>query len=86
MVFSGCAGTRAGIASERMTSPDRTVADLRWDLERLVSDLFESDSRGTIPALEIERRDGQLVICAQVPGPAGEDAPIGLELRLASAA
>lgn len=69
-----------------MTSPGRAAPDLRWDLERLVSDLFESDSRGTIPALEIERRDGQLVICAQVPGAAGEDSPIGLELRLATAA
>ena len=69
-----------------MTSPGRAVPDLRWDLERLVSDLCESDSRGAIQAIEIERRDGQLVIYAQVPGAAGEDAPIGLELRLATAA
>lgn len=68
-----------------MTSADTTGPDLRQDVERLVSDLFESDSRGTIPALGIERRDGQLVICAQVPGEAREDAPISLELRFASA-
>ena len=65
-----------------MTS-SRDVRELREDLERLVSDLFECDSRGAIPALEIDRRDDQLVIYARVPAAVPGDAPIGVELRLA---
>ena len=48
-----------------------------------MTDLFECDSRGAIRALEIDRRDDQLVICAQVPAAVPGDAPIGVELRLA---
>lgn len=60
-----------------------SVTELRRDLERLVSNLFECDSRGAIPALEIDRRNDQLVIYAQVPGAAPGDAAVGVELRLA---
>jgi len=38
-----------------MTSPD-TVPELRHGLERLVIDLFESDRRGVIQALEEDLR------------------------------
>lgn len=65
-----------------MTSPDITVPELRHELERLVIDLFESDRRGVIPALEINRRDGQLVVYARLPGVTSGEAPMGVEIRL----
>ena len=65
-----------------MTSPDTTVPELRHELERLVIDLFESDRRGVIPALEINRRDGQLVVYARLPGVTSGEAPMGIEIRL----
>ena len=65
-----------------MTSPSPTIEELRHDLERLVMDLFESDLRGAIPALEITRRNGQLVVYARLPGTAAGDAPMGVEVRL----
>jgi hypothetical protein len=45
-------------------------------------DLFESDRRGAIPALEINRRNGQLVVYARLPGTTAGDAPMGVEVRL----
>jgi hypothetical protein len=65
-----------------MTSPSPTVEELRHGLERLVFDLFESDRRGSIPALQINRRDGQLVVYARLPGTTAGDAPMGVEVRL----
>jgi hypothetical protein len=65
-----------------MTSPSPTVEELRHGLERLVFDLFESDRRGAIPALEINRRDGQLVVYARLPGRTAGDAPMAVEVRL----
>ena len=65
-----------------MTSPDTTVPELRHELERLVIDLFESDRRGVIPALEINRRDGQLVVYARLPAMTSGEAPMGVEIRL----
>lgn len=66
-----------------MTSPDTTVPELRHGLERLVIDLFESDRRGVIPALEVNRRDdGQLVVYARLPGVTSGEAPMGVEIRL----
>ncbi len=68
---------------ESMTSPDRTVPELRHELERLVIDLFEGDRRGVIPALELDRRDdGQLVVYARLPGVTSDEAPMGVEIRL----
>jgi HSP20 family molecular chaperone IbpA len=66
-----------------MTSDRSALTELRQDIERLVSDLFESDSRGTIPPLEIDCRDGQLAICARLPGAGPDDADIAVEVRLA---
>lgn len=65
-----------------MTPPNRTVRELRHELERLVIDLFESDRGGAIPALEVNRRDGQLVLYARLPGVDSGDAPMGVEVRL----
>ena len=66
-----------------MTSDRSALTELRQDFERLVSDLFESDSCGAIPPLEIDRRDGQLVICARLPGAGPDDAEVAVEVRLA---
>jgi len=65
-----------------MTSPSPTVDELRHGVERLVFDLFESDRSGAIPALEVNRRDGRLVVYARLPGTAASDAPMAVELRL----
>ncbi|HEX5895115.1 MAG TPA: hypothetical protein VFY47_02220 [Thermoleophilaceae bacterium] len=65
-----------------MTSPSSTVEELRQDLERLVVELFESDRIGAIPALEVSRRNGQLVVYARLPGTTAGDAPMGVEVRL----
>jgi HSP20 family molecular chaperone IbpA len=65
-----------------VTSPSRTVDELRRDLEHLVADLFESDRCGAIPALDVNRRDGQLVVYARLPGSDQGDASMGLEVRL----
>jgi hypothetical protein len=65
-----------------MTSPSPTIEELRHGLERLVVDLFASDRSGAIPALEINRRNGQLVVCARLPGTTAGDAPMGVEVRL----
>ena len=66
-----------------MTSDRSALTELRQDFERLVSDLFESDGCGAIPPLEIDCRDGQLVICARIPGAGPDDAEIAVEVRLA---
>jgi hypothetical protein len=65
-----------------MTSPSPTIEELRHDLERLVMHLFESDHRGAIPELEINRRNGQLVVYARLPATADGDASMGVEVRL----
>ena len=65
-----------------MTSERSALTQLRQDVERLVSDLFDGDSRGAIAPLEIDRRGGQLVICARVPGAGPDDAEIAVEVRL----
>jgi HSP20 family molecular chaperone IbpA len=70
----------------RMTSPSPTLDELRRDLEHLVADLFEGDRRGAIPALDINRRDGQLVVYARLPGRDDGDSPMGVEVRLPCAA
>jgi hypothetical protein len=65
-----------------MTSSNPTIEDLRRGLEHLVMDLFESDRSGAIPALEVNHRDGQLVVYARLPGTTPGDAPMGVEVRL----
>ena len=65
-----------------MTSASPTIEELRHGLERLVVDLFESDRSGAIPALEINHRNGQLVVYARLPGTTAGDAPMGVEVRL----
>lgn len=65
-----------------MTSPSPTIEELRHGLERLVVDLFESDRRGAIPALEIKRRNGQLVVYARLPGTTAGGALMAVEVRL----
>jgi hypothetical protein len=65
-----------------MTSPSPTIEELRHGLERLVVDLFESDRRGAIPTLEVNRRNAQLVVYARLPGTTAGDAPMAVEIRL----
>jgi hypothetical protein len=65
-----------------MTPPSRTPEELRRDVEHLVADLFESDRCGTIPSIDIDRRDGELVVYARLPGSDPGALPLGLEVRL----
>jgi HSP20 family molecular chaperone IbpA len=69
-----------------MRLPSPTLDELRRDLEHLVMDLFEGDRRGAIPALDVNRRDGQLVVYARLPGGDDSEAPMGVEVRLPGAA
>jgi HSP20 family molecular chaperone IbpA len=71
---------------EIMRSPSPTLDELRRDLEHLVMDLFEGDRRGAIPALDVDRQDGQLVVYARLPGSDDSEAPMGVEVRLPCAA